>query len=112
MECVETQFEHQVNLPQEQRERISSLEVDCDQVSPVRPCEVDRVYSANECTQSLGGMETQGFLVVTQIPNVIVPECVSRCASGVSDMACVEMVHGPIQTGDLNGELKGRKGLI
>jgi len=39
---------------------------------------------------------------------VIVPECVSGCASGVSVMACVsaceEMDDGLIQTGDMNGE--------
>ena len=60
----------------------------------------------------LGGIETPGFLVVTRIPDVIVPECVVECMSGtsvskgeygVSVMACVEM-DGPIQTGDMNGE--------
>ena len=72
---------------------------------------------ANECMRSLGGMETPGFLVLTRTPDVNVPVCVVKCmsgasvlkrASGVSNMACVsacmELVLGPIQTGDLNGE--------
>ena len=54
-ECFVTRCEHQDSLPQEQRERISSLEVDCDQVSPVGPCKVERVYDVNEYMQSLGG---------------------------------------------------------
>ena len=54
-------------------------------------------------------METPGFLVVTRIPDVIIPECVSgagvlKCAGGVSVMACMsaceEMVRGPTQTVD------------
>jgi len=109
---------HQVNLPQEQRETVCSLEVDCDQVSPVGPCEVEWVYDVNGYTWSLGGMETPGFLIVTRIPDVNVRVCVVKCmsgasvlkrASGVSNMACVsacmELVLGPIQMGDLNGEL-------
>ena len=55
VECIGTQFEHQVNLPQEQRETVCSLEVECDQVSPVGPCEVERVSDANGSMQSLGG---------------------------------------------------------
>ena len=47
-ECFVTRCEHQSNLPQEQREMVGSLEADRDQVSPVEPCEVDRVYGANE----------------------------------------------------------------
>ena len=34
-------------------------------------------------------METQGFLVVTRIPDVIVPECVVKCMSGASVFKCV-----------------------
>jgi len=55
VECVETQGEHQSNVPQEQRETVCSLEVDCDQVSPVGPCEVERVHDVNGYMQSLGG---------------------------------------------------------
>ena len=112
VECIGTRCEHQDSLPQEQREMVGFLKADRDQVSPVEPCEVDRVYGANECTRSLGGMETPGFLVVTRIPDVIVPECVLKCVPegkyGVSNMACVsacmEMDDGRIQTGDGNGE--------
>ena len=42
MECVGTQCEHRINLPQEQGEMVSSLEADRNQVSPVGPCEVER----------------------------------------------------------------------
>ena len=54
------------------------------------------------------GVETPGPLELIRIPDVIVPECVSRCANGVSVMACVsacmEMDDGRIQKGDGNGE--------
>jgi len=63
-------------------------------------------------------METLGLLVVARIPKVIVPVCVVKSVSGasvpegkygVSNMACVsacmEMVHGQVQTGDTSGEL-------
>ena len=104
VECIETRCKRQDVLLQKQRESISSLEVDCDQVTPVGPCEVERVHDVNGYMQSLGGgEEASGPLVVTRIPDVIVPESVSRCASGVSNMACVsacmEMDDGPIQTG-------------
>ena len=46
------QCEHQDSLPQELRERISSFEVDCDQVSPVGLCEVERVHDVNGYMQS------------------------------------------------------------
>ena len=36
VECFETQCEGQINLPQEQRETICSLEAGRDEVSPVR----------------------------------------------------------------------------
>jgi len=55
VECIGTRFEHQVDLPQEQRETVCSLKVDCDQVSPVEPCEVERVHCVNGYVQSLGG---------------------------------------------------------
>ena len=57
-----TRCERQDSLHQEQRETVCSLEVDCDQVSPVGPREVDRVYDVNGYTRSLGGMETPDFL--------------------------------------------------
>ena len=55
VECLVTRFEHQVNLPQEQWETVCSLEVDCDQVSPVGPSEVERVHDVEGSMQSLGG---------------------------------------------------------
>ena len=55
VECVETQGEHQSNLPQEQREMVSSLEASRDQVRPAEPREVERVNDANGSMQSLGG---------------------------------------------------------
>ena len=87
-ECVETQSEGWINLPQEQGETVCSLEVDCDQVSPVGPCEVERVHGTEGYMPSLGGAEASGSLELTQTPSVIVPECVLECASGVSVMAC------------------------
>ena len=109
MECGGTRCEHQDSLPQEQWETVCSLEVDCDQVGLVGPNAVERVSDANGSMQSLGGVEASGSLVRTPTTSVIVPECVSRCANGVSVTACVsacvEMDDGPIQTGDLNGKL-------
>ena len=117
VECIGTRCEHQDSLLQEQREMVNSLEVDCDQVGPVRPNEVEWVSDANGFVQSLGGMETPGFLVVTRISDVIVPECVVECMSvlkcvqNASDIACVsacmELVHGPTQTGDGYSEPNG-----
>ena len=84
------------------------LKVDCNQVSPVGPCEVERVHGTEGYMTSLGGAESSGSLELTQTPSVIVPECVLDGASGVSVMACTsacgEMAHGPIQTGDGNSK--------
>ena len=41
VECVETQCEGQINLPQERGETVCSLEADRDEVSPVRLYEVE-----------------------------------------------------------------------
>jgi len=73
----------------------------------------------NGYTQSLGGMETLGLLVVARIPDMNVPVCVVECMSGtsvskcvskgeygasvmacVSNMVCEELVRGPTQTVD------------
>ena len=41
---------------------------------------VEGMSAVDECTESLGGMEAPGPLVVTRIPSVVVPVCVvSRC---------------------------------
>ena len=118
--CFVTRCEHQDGLLKEQRETVCSLEADRDEVSPVEPCEVEGMSDVNGYTWSLGGMGTPGLLVVARIPKVIVPVCVVKSVSGasvpegkygVSNMACVsacmERVHGPIQTGDTNGEPRG-----
>ena len=76
VECLETQCEGQINLPQERGETVCSLEAGCDEVSPVRLYGVERVYGANERTLSFGRAETPGSLVLTQTPDVNVPECV------------------------------------
>ena len=55
VECVGTQCEHRINLPQEQGEMVSSLEADRDQMGPLEPYEVERVSDANGSMQSLGG---------------------------------------------------------
>ena len=90
---------------------VGSLEVDCDQVGPVGPNEVERVSDVTGYTWSLGGMETPGFLELTRIPDVIVPECVVKCVSSTSEMACVsackELKLGRIQTGDTSSEPGG-----
>ena len=65
------------------------LKVDCNQVSPVGPCEVERVHGTEGYMLSLGGAEASGSLEQTQTPSMIVPECVLECTSGVSVMACI-----------------------
>jgi len=107
-----TRCEQQDSLLQGQREMVSSLEADRDEVGPVGPNEVERMSAVNGYTRSMGGMETLGFLVVTRFPSVIVPECVLKCVPegeyGVSVMACMsaceELKRGRIQTGDRCGE--------
>ena len=76
--------EQQDSLLQERREEICSLEADRDEVGPVEPCEVEGMSDVNGYTRSLRGMETPGFLGLTRIPDVIVPECVVECVSGTS----------------------------
>jgi len=109
VECFVTRCEHQDSLLQGQREMVGSLEVDCDQVGPVGPNEVERVSEANGPMQSLGGVEVSGSLVRTPAPDVIAPDViVLECVSSTSEMACVsaceELVHGRIQTGDTSSE--------
>jgi len=56
-------------------------------------------------------METPGFLELTRIPDVIVPECVVKCVSSTSVVACVsaceELKRGPTQMGDGYSEPNG-----
>ena len=57
VECLETRCKVQDNLLQEQRERIRSLEADCDQVSPVKVslCEVERAHDTKGYMPSFEG---------------------------------------------------------
>ena len=79
-ECLVARCEQPDGLLQERRETLCSLEADHDQVGPVELCELGGASAANGCTQSLGGMEAPGPLVVARIPSVNVPVCVvSKC---------------------------------
>ena len=99
-----------------------SLEADHDQVSRVGPCEVEPLHDAKGYMPSLGGIETPGSFGLTRVPDVNVPECVSKCVQNANDMECVsayeELGHGTTQTGDVghvmdgNGEPNGLHGTI
>ena len=65
VECIGTKCEGRINLPQERGETAYSLEAGRDEVSPVRPYEVERVHGANEHMPSLGGIETPGSFGLT-----------------------------------------------
>ena len=103
VECFETQCEGQINLPQEQGETMCSLEADRDEVSPVRPYEVELLHDVKEHMPSFGGIEAPGSRGLTQVPDVIVPECVPEGKYRANNMECTsareEMGHGPTQTG-------------
>ena len=60
VECFGTQCGGQFSLPQEQGESVCSLEVDCDQVSPVGSCEVEQVHGTEGSMQCLGGGRDPG----------------------------------------------------
>ena len=102
---VETQCEDQVNLPQGQGETVCSLVAGRDEMSPVRPYEVERVHDAKGYMPILGGIETPGSFGLTRAPSMIVLECVPEGKYRANDMACVsaceEMGHGLTQTGDM-----------
>ena len=55
VECFEIRCKSQDNLPQEQRETISSLETDRNQVSPVSLCEVEQLHDTKEYMPSFRG---------------------------------------------------------
>ena len=105
VECIGTQCEGRINLPQEQGETICSLEADRDEMSPVRPYEVEPLHDAKGYMPSLGVIETTGSFGLTRAPSMIVPECVSERSSGANYMewmsAREEMGHGPTQMGDV-----------
>ena len=90
MECFLTRCEHQDGLFKEQRETVCSLEADRDEVSPVKPCEVEGMSDVNGYTRSLGGMENPGLLVVARIPDMNVPVCVVKSMNGTSVSKCVK----------------------
>ena len=79
VECIGTQCEGQINLPQEQGETICSLEVDRGEVSLVRPYEVEPLHDVKRYMPSLEGIETPGSFGLTRGPDVNVPEYVSKC---------------------------------
>ena len=79
-DCLVTRCEQLDSLLRERRETLCSLEADRDQVSSVELCGVEGASAVDECTESLGGMEAPGTLVVTRFPSVVVPVCVvSKC---------------------------------
>jgi len=101
VECLETRCKGQDNLLREQRERMRSLEVDSDQVSPVKVklCEVERAHDAKGYMPSFGGVEAPGSLGLTQAPGMIVPECV-QSTSNMAWMSARESAgHASTQTG-------------
>ena len=111
VECIGTQCEGRIDLPQEQGETMCSLEADRDEVSPVRPYEVEPLHGAKEHMPSLGGIETTGYFGLTQAPSMIVPECVleGKCRANGQECvsACVKMGHGTTQTGDVGCVMDG-----
>ena len=54
VECIGTQCEGRINLPQERGETVCSLEAGRDEVSPVRPYEVEPLNDAKGYMPSLG----------------------------------------------------------
>ena len=75
-ERVETRCGQLVGLLRERKETLCPLEADHDQVGSVVPCEVEGTSAVDGCTESLGGIEAPGALVVARVPGVIVPVCV------------------------------------
>ena len=78
--CLETRCKQLDSLLMERGEGICPLEAIHDQVGPVELRGVEGASAVDGCTESLGGMEAPGTLVVTRFPSVVVPVCVvSRC---------------------------------
>ena len=96
-ECLVTRCKQLDGLLLERRETLCSLEAIHDQVGPVELCGVEGTSAVDECTPSLGGIETPESLVVARIPSAIVPvcvftsvaKCVLRHAHSVGARACV-----------------------
>jgi len=70
-ECVVARYKQQDSLLQERGEGICPPEADHDQVGPVELCELGGASAANGCTQSLGGKETPGALVVVRLSQCV-----------------------------------------
>ena len=79
MECFENQCEGQVNLPQGRGETVCSLEEGRDEVSPVRPYDVEGVHGANKHMPSLGVIETPGSFGLTSPRCGCARVCVGTC---------------------------------
>ena len=96
-ERVVTRCEQLDSFLQERGEGICPLEAVHDQVGPVELRGVEGASAVDGCTESLGGMEAPGALVVTRFPSVVVPlfvftsvvKCVLQRAHSVGARACV-----------------------
>ena len=78
--CLETRYRQLGGPLREGGEVVCPLEATHDQVGSVVSSEFEGASAADECTESLGGIETPGTIEVAQFPSVIVPVCmVSRC---------------------------------
>ena len=91
-DCFATRCEQLDSLLQERGEGVCPLEADHDQVGSVVPSELEGTSAVDECTESLGGMEAPGPLVVARIPSVVtsvVPVCVVPVCVFTSVAKCV-----------------------
>ena len=113
MKCVETRHKDRDNALQVQVERRRDLEVNQDEVSPVkvRRCEPIPVHGANGCVSSLGGIKGPGFLgvmrgmdcvlsaqradVMESVPGMSGMECMSTNTDGVV-VSVTERVTGGV----------------
>ena len=66
-------------LLRERGEVVCPLEAIHDQVGPVVLCGVEGASAVDECTESLGGIETPKPIEVARFPMVNVPVCVYEC---------------------------------
>ena len=70
VERVGPRCEQLDSLLEERRETLCPLEAIHYQVGSVVPKGVEGMSAVDECTESLGGMEAPGTLVVTRFPSV------------------------------------------
>jgi len=78
VECIGTQCEGRINLPQEQGETMCFLEAEPfrNEVSPVRPYEVEPLHDAKGYMPSLGGYRNPGNFWANTSPRC---ECPRVC---------------------------------